>query len=218
MAAQSPEPKAPESHDPEVPHPEANHPTMSEHPPRDATRLLTDLVKEHHVTMFRYAYWLTGSSPDAEDLLQKTFLIAHQKMDQVRDPSATRSWLFTVLRNCFLKSKRRRLPLSFAEFDFDANGIIETKPVLDELDEEELFAAIHALPDPYKLVTLMFYFEDLSYKQIAEQLEIPTGTVMSRLSRAKAHLRRALSPDNEPSPPGNAVPHENLQPTTGNSN
>ncbi len=197
---------------------EANHPTMSECPPSDVASRLTDLVKEHHATLFRYAFWLTGSRQDAEDMLQQTFLIAHQKMDQVRDPAATRSWLFTVLRNCFLKSKRRPLPASFADFDIDVDCLSETIPVNDGIDEEALLAAIQALPGPYKVVTLMFYFEDLSYKQIAAQLDIPCGTVMSRLSRAKTHLRRALSPDGETATPHDAGPSESLHTTTGKPN
>jgi RNA polymerase sigma-70 factor (ECF subfamily) len=203
---------------PQANNPETNHPTMSECPPSDVASRLTHLVNEHHATLFRYAYWLTGSRQDAEDALQQTFLIAHQKMDQVRDPAATRSWLFTVLRNCFLKSKRRRPPLSFADFDIDMDCVSETIPINDDIDEEELRAAIDALPDPYKVVTLMFYFEDLSYKQIATQLEIPPGTVMSRLSRAKVHLRRALTPDRETPPPHDAGPSESLHTTTGNPN
>jgi RNA polymerase sigma-70 factor (ECF subfamily) len=179
---------------------------------------LTDLVNEHHATLFRYAYWLTGSQQDAEDVLQQTFLIAHQKLEQVRDPLATRSWLFTVLRSCFLKSKRRRRPASFADFDLDVDRVIDPLPIYDDIDEEKLFAAIHALPDAYKLVTLMFYFEDLSYKQIAEQLGIPTGTVMSRLSRAKAHLRRELTMGGETPLTEQATRSASIHTTTGDPN
>lgn len=209
MAAQSPEPDSTAANNP------ANHPTMSECPNRDATCLLTDLVHEHHATLFRYAYWLTGSQQDAEDVLQQTFLIAHQKLDQVRDPLATRSWLFTVLRSCFLKSKRRRRPVSFADFDLDVDHVVDPLPIRADIDEEKLLAAIHALPDAYKLVTLMFYFEDLSYKQIAKQLDIPTGTVMSRLSRAKAHLRQALTMVGEAPRTEPATPNASLHTTTG---
>jgi DNA-directed RNA polymerase specialized sigma24 family protein len=63
----------------------------------------------------------------------------------------------------------------------------------DSIDREELQTALGELPDEYRLVVLMFYFEELSYKEIAEQLEIPIGTVMSRLSRAKGHLRARLA-------------------------
>ncbi len=218
MATQPPDANDADANDPDANDPETNHPTMSECPPIDATCLLTDLVNEHHATLFRYAYWLTGSQQDAEDVLQQTFLIAHQKLDQVRDPLATRSWLFTVLRSCFLKSKRRRQPVSFADFDVNVEGVIDPLPIDNDIDEEKLFAAIHALPDAYKVVTLMFYFEDLSYKQIAEQLDVPSGTVMSRLSRAKAHLRRELKTGHEITQAERATPNESLHTATGNPN
>ena len=68
------------------------------------------------------------------------------------------------------------------------------------IDREELAAALDELPDEFRLVLLMFYFEDLSYQKIAEQLDIPIGTVMSRLSRAKEHLRRRLTPEDAGKP------------------
>jgi RNA polymerase sigma-70 factor (ECF subfamily) len=66
-------------------------------------------------------------------------------------------------------------------------------PEVDEVDREQLAAALTELPDEFRLVVLMFYFEELSYQEIAESLDIPIGTVMSRLSRAKGHLRQRLS-------------------------
>jgi RNA polymerase sigma-70 factor (ECF subfamily) len=157
---------------------------------------LPRLVADHAAVLYRYAYRLTGSVADAEDLTQQTFLIAHQKLSQLREPAGARGWLFAVLRRAYLKSQRmtRRLPLAGSAFE------IESVPdeIVDELivDRELLRAAIDELPDPYKLVLMSFYFEDLSYREIAEQFELPVGTVMSRLSRAKSHLRfRLLEPE-----------------------
>src|SRR5690606_34165254 len=64
---------------------------------------LAQLVAEHHQSLYRYAYRLSGSAADAEDLVQQVFLVAHQKLDQIRDAQSVRAWLFTVLRNCYLK-------------------------------------------------------------------------------------------------------------------
>jgi len=153
---------------------------------------LPRLVADHAETLFRYAYRLTGSAADAEDLTQQTFLIAHEKLSQLREAASARSWLFAVLRNAYLKSqeKRSRLPIAAGSFD------IESLPdeVVDNLlvDRELLQAALNELPDPFKLVVLCFYFEELSYREIAERLELPVGTVMSRLSRAKNLLRSRL--------------------------
>lgn len=149
------------------------------------------LVEEHHATLYRYAYRLSGTVGDAEDLTQQVFLVAQQKLDQVRNAECVRGWLFAVLRNCYLRSKRRPTPLT-------ATGVAIDLEVLpddvgdDDIDREQLQAAINELPDEFKLVVLMFFFEDCSYREIAERLQLPMGTVMSRLSRAKGHLRKRL--------------------------
>ena len=96
-----------------APQPDASLPTGSEGTV-EATELpsITQLVHDHHVAVYRYAYRLVGSVPDAEDLTQQTFLIAQQKIEQIRDPGKVDRWLFAVLRSCFLKN-RRRSPTGF---------------------------------------------------------------------------------------------------------
>ena len=76
-------------------------------------------VAEYHAQLYRYAYRLTGSVPDAEDLTQQTFLIAQRKSDQVRDPQKVRAWLFTILRSCFLKSLRKKSPVTAWDMEFE---------------------------------------------------------------------------------------------------
>lgn len=152
---------------------------------------VAQLVADHHAELYRYAYRLSGSVADAEDLTQQVFLIAQQKSDQVRDVHNVRSWLFTVLRNCYLKSHRRRLPRLASGSEFDINTVPEEISE-QSIDSEQLQSAIGALGDEFKMVVLLFYFEHRSYREIAELLDVPLGTVMSRLARAKAHLRRGL--------------------------
>ncbi len=157
---------------------------------------LPRLVADHADVLYRYAYRLTGSAADAEDLTQQTFLIAHQKLLQLRAAAGARGWLFTVLRNAYLKSQKngRRLPLAHGAFDIEnvPDEVVDTLVV----DRDLLQSALNELPDAYKLVVLCFYFEELSYREIAERLELPVGTVMSRLSRAKNLLRtRLLEPE-----------------------
>lgn len=160
---------------------------------------IADLVNEHHQALFRYAYRLSGSAADAEDLTQQAFLIAQQKIDQVREVGSRRSWLFTVLRNCFLKNCRRRTPALAEDIDLDVETIAQ--PIASSglsdgpLDGQKIQAAIDSLPEEFRIVVLMFYFEELTYKDIAEKLELPIGTVMSRLSRAKGRLRGVLTAD-----------------------
>ncbi len=159
-------------------------------PDRAAPLAVAQLVADYHEPLYRYAYRLSGSVADAEDLTQQAFLIAHQKLDQVRDSQCVRGWLFTVLRNCYLKGRRKGLGLPIAELDVNT---LPAEPPAEAIDGQELQAALDTLADEFRLVVIMFYFEHRSYREIAEQLEIPLGTVMSRLARAKTHLRERLS-------------------------
>lgn len=155
---------------------------------------LPQLIRDYAAPLYRYAFRLAGQASDAEDLVQQTFLVAQQKLHQLREADRASAWLYAVLRSCFLKSRRKPQPANFDE-QFPPDSIA-AQPDGDEndawLDREALQLALSELPDEFKIVVLMFYFEDLSYKEIAEQLEMPIGTVMSRLSRGKAHLRRRL--------------------------
>ena len=149
------------------------------------------LVLDHHRDVYRYAYRLTGRQADAEDLTQQTFLIAQQRLHQVRQPQRVVSWLFAILRSCYLKAERKSTPLPATSVELDVDSIPDS-PAENVIDEELLQAAIDELPEEFKLVLVMFYFEECSYKDIAGQLQIPIGTVMSRLTRAKGRLRSRL--------------------------
>ena len=160
--------------------------------PSDAARL-RQLVEQHYSAIYGYAYRLSGSVADAEDLTQQTFMIAHQKLHQVREQDKTIRWLYTIARTCFLKSRRRKRPSAAANLELDVDEIPERFREDSPVDEERLQQALDGLGDDFKVVVTMFYFEELSYKEIAEELDIPIGTVMSRLARAKGRLRRALA-------------------------
>lgn len=149
-------------------------------------------VADYHAVLYRYAYRLSGSVPDAEDLTQQTFLIAQRKREQVRDATKVRAWLFTVLRSCFLKSLRKKTPIAVGDMTTELELTAGSLPREAEVDGELLQAVLNELADDFRLVLAMFYFEDFSYKEIAQQLEIPIGTVMSRLARGKTHLRQLL--------------------------
>ena len=89
---------------------------------------IAGLVAEHHQAVYRYGYRLCGSVADAEDLTQQAFLPAQQKLDQLRKPESARSWLFTILRNCFLKSVRRPEPLLDGSLELDIDSVPEEVP------------------------------------------------------------------------------------------
>ena len=150
------------------------------------------LVGDYYRSVYRYAYRLCGSEADAEDLTQQTFLVVQAKLHQLRDPEKVRQWIFTVLRSCFLKSRRRPRPVAAANLELDVEEVPEHRIAEQTLDKQELQQAVQDLPENFRLVVLMFYFEELSYKEIAERLKLPIGTVMSQLSRAKGRLRHRL--------------------------
>jgi len=153
---------------------------------------ITQMVAEHHQAVYRYGFRLCGSVADAEDLTQQTFLAAQQKLDQLQDPAKARNWLFAVLRNNFLKARKRSRRQEPPNARLPLDSIPADPPSDDAIDREKLQQAINGLSPEFRAVLLMFYFEDLSYREIAQQLEIPIGTVMSRLARAKRSLRGQL--------------------------
>gem|GEM_PF-544743 len=158
--------------------------------------LLGDLVERHSVVMYRYAVRLSGSTTDAEDLVQQAFVLAQQNLGQLRDPSAAKAWLLALVRSAFgrLVRQPRPIPGSVLELSLDELTLPENAPP-EYFDPEALQIALAELPDEYRAVLLGFYFEECSYKELAERLAIPLGTVMSRLARAKVWLRKRLGGD-----------------------
>lgn len=157
---------------------------------RERARVVAGLVEEHYQLLYRFAFRLSGSTADAEDLTQQAFLTAQGKLDQLRDKSKARSWLLTIVRNAFLKKKRKPTFAAFDSFDHLAE---ETDAGYEgPVDAEELQLVLNEMPEEFRTPVVLFYFEEQSYKEIAEQMDTPIGTVMSRLSRGKAFLRSRL--------------------------
>lgn len=152
-----------------------------------------ELVDRHLDSVYRFAYRLTHSRPDAEDLVQETMLIATSKIEQLRDPRCALPWLFQILRSCLAHRPRslgRRISLSDVELEAP-----EADERLDDVDRDQLLSALEEMPDDYRQPLLLFYFDQLKYREIAEALECPIGTVMSRIARGKAYLRSRLVPE-----------------------
>lgn len=150
------------------------------------------LVHRYSGELYRYAWRLAGQGPDAEDLVQQVFLKVHASPGCLAGVQNERSWLYAVLRNTYLKQVRRRGPLNWTDVELAAESLPDDVPDELPVDEEKLRAALDSLSPEFRLPLLMFYFEDLSYQEIAQALDVPPGTVMSRLSRAKRHLRSRL--------------------------
>jgi RNA polymerase sigma-70 factor (ECF subfamily) len=155
---------------------------------------LRELIDAHYEALYRYAYRLTGSAADAEDLTQEAFGKALARLAQLREPDRARGWLFRILRNLYLHKVRderrhRVVPL-------DAVGDLPGRETEDPppIDAAQLQAALDELDEGFRTPLILFYFEEFSYRDIAEQMDLPIGTVMSRLARAKAYLRARLNP------------------------
>jgi RNA polymerase sigma-70 factor (ECF subfamily) len=158
----------------------------------DSQRLdITRLVVDNQADLYRYAFRLAGNAADAEDLTQQAFLLAQARLHQLRDAASAKPWLLAILRNCYLKSFRKWTPVPEADLKTSLASIPQR---LEEttIDQERLQHGLDNLPADFKVVLLLFYFEGCSYRQIAERLQLPLGTVMSRLARAKQHLRTVL--------------------------
>ncbi|MGL6094848.1 MAG: RNA polymerase sigma factor [Fimbriiglobus sp.] len=164
----------------------------------DPSGTVRELIDAHYQSLYRYAFHLAGSVTDAEDLTQEAFGKAFARLPQLRDPERAKSWLFRILRNEYLhrvrnEKRHRAVPL-------DAVGDLpeDAPDPPPAIDPAELRAALADLDETFRTPRVLFYFEDFSYRDIAEQMDLPIGTVMSRLARAKAYLRQRLAPLADP--------------------
>lgn len=146
----------------------------------------------------RYARALAGDPTRADDLVQDTLERALERAEQWQGGDA-RAWLFTVMHRIWLNQMRRPI----VEQDEGENGLPDTpiKPLQDRWgDSRDLEQALALLPDAQREVLLLVALEDFQYDEAAEVLGIPTGTVMSRLFRAREQLRRLLGGETLPQP------------------
>jgi RNA polymerase sigma-70 factor (ECF subfamily) len=168
-------------------------------------QLMQRLVEEHYIALYRYAFRLSGSAADAEDLTQEAFCKAQTKLGQLREPDRVKPWLFSILRNEYLhrvRAERHEKCVSLVGL----GDLPERSPEpLPDIDPERLQRALNELPEVFRTPIILYYFEEFSYRDIAEQMDLPIGTVMSRLARAKAYLRSRLSrPEVPVSPNGHS--------------
>jgi RNA polymerase sigma-70 factor (ECF subfamily) len=159
----------------------------------DRHRALEQMVEEHYVSLYRYAYRLTGCPAAADDLAQETFCKAQTHFEQLREPSRAKAWLFRILRNAYLQSRREEQHHRLVSLDTTMDVPAPAEEPLPEIDPAQLQTALDELPEVFRTPIILYYFSEFSYRDIAEQMDLPLGTVMSRLARAKAHLRGRLS-------------------------
>jgi RNA polymerase sigma factor (sigma-70 family) len=157
------------------------------------------LVKLYYRDLYRFGLSLTGSEADACDLTQQTFYIWANKRDQLRDPSSVKSWLFTTLHREFLKICRRQKRFVHESIDEDVQNLPHVPAdCVNRIDSQTLLRLLGEIDENFRAPLVLYYMEDLSYKEIAEVLAVPLGTVQSRIARAKIQLLRRIT---ETTPP-----------------
>lgn len=154
-------------------------------------------VLPHLDAAYNLARWLTRNEQDAEDIAQESYLRAFKFFDGFRGTDA-RAWLLAIVRNtCYTWLQQNRGRETMASFDEEIHTIENeasnpAKLVLKSDDREMLKQALEELPVEFREVVVLRDLEELSYKQVAEIANIPLGTVMSRLARARERLKRLL--------------------------
>jgi len=159
------------------------------------------LVADYYQPLYQFAFSLTRDEADACDLTQQTFYIWAKKGHQLRDKSKAKTWLFTTLHREFLQSRRRQNRFPHTEIESTTTELPTVPPPsVNELDSGHLVAALAQLDELHRVPVALFYLQDYSYNEIAEILEVPLGTVKSRLARGIRRLRDLLTAV-KPKPP-----------------
>src|SRR4051812_13875944 len=167
--------------------------------PDHAAEQFEALVAAHYEALFRFAMSLTRSESDACDLTQHTFYIWATKGHQLRDQSKSKTWLFTTLRRAFLQARRKQSIFAHNELDSLPESLTSVTPSgPHRSDCAQVLPALAKVDNTYQAALALFYLEDRSYKDIAEILNIPIGTVKSRIARGIQQLRHLLLSSDSP--------------------
>ena len=151
------------------------------------------LVARYYEPLYQFAFSLARSEADACDLTQHTFYAWATKGHQLRDVSKVKTWLFTTMHRAFLESRRRQTRFPHYELSEVPLELPTLSPAsADQLDSAQVIHALAGVDPIYQAPVSLFYLEDCSYKEIAEILDIPIGTVKSRMARGIAQLQGIL--------------------------
>jgi RNA polymerase sigma-70 factor (ECF subfamily) len=169
-----------------------------------------DLIYKYERRAYQYAYRLTSNSEEASDVVSDAFVRVYNALQNFKGQSAFTTWLFRIITNCYLdarKKERSRPTVSLdnamqsSEGDFERQVEDEGPGPADELEKSErerlVQAALFKIPEYQRAMLVMYHVENLSYEEIAEALDLPIGTVKSRLNRARLSLREQLTKDKE---------------------
>ena len=155
------------------------------------------LVDTHYTALYRFAFSLAKNEMDAADLTQQTFYIWAQKGRDLRDAAKAKSWLFTTLYREFLGARRHETRFPKVSLDEAPDEPADAPLAAEKIDASSAMSALGKLDENFRAPLTLFYLKQFSYTEIAEVLNVPIGTVMSRLSRGKAQLRQILSDEQQ---------------------
>jgi RNA polymerase sigma-70 factor (ECF subfamily) len=149
------------------------------------------IVSQHYEPLYRFAFSLTRAEADACDLTQQTFYIWATKGHQLQDRSKVKSWLFTTLHREFLNSRKRIVRFPHVELDEAVEDVPTVAPdVVNSLDGARVVEFLGRVPEPFRAAVTLFYMNGSSYQEIADILQVPLGTVRSRISRGITQLKQ----------------------------
>lgn len=148
----------------------------------------------HLNDIFRTATRVLGERGRAEDVVQEVYLQAWKSFDRFEAGTNCRAWLFKILFHCVNHHRRKwfRFPLLKENEEFLEANLTYSPPVPDHLTDEEILTALEKIPTDFRSVVLLVDVEEFAYKEAADILQVPIGTVMSRLSRGRRLLREQL--------------------------
>jgi len=151
------------------------------------------IVSEHYEPLLRFAMSLTRTEPDALDLTQHTFQVWATKGHQLRDIAKVKAWLYTTLHRAFLRVRRTQNRFPHQDLEEVIDELPTVSPVAsDPADSLQLLLALAKLDETYQTAVTLYYLENCSYSDIALRLDVPVGTVKSRVARGIAQLREIL--------------------------
>jgi RNA polymerase sigma-70 factor (ECF subfamily) len=154
------------------------------------------VVARYYEPLYRFAFSLMRIESEACDLTQQTFYVWATKGHQLRDESKVKTWLFTTLHRMFLETRRKQTRFPHQEFNEDSVRSLAILPAhSSRSDCADVLKALAELDEHYHAPVALFYLEDYSYKEIAEILELPIGTVKSRMARGIAQLQQKFMSD-----------------------
>lgn len=151
---------------------------------------------EHIDALYNVAFRMTLNSHDAEDLVQETTLRAYRFFYKFKTGTNFKAWILTILRNLYINEYRKKTKEpQKVEFEKVENFISlpEVSGLQEEIFCETIKSSMNKLPEELRVTLTLFYVEDLSYKEIAEIMDVPIGTVMSRLYTARQILKKQIS-------------------------